>query len=953
MSMSFRLKYSREDLLRLRSRGLPLLRSIRRELWYSKLLLKKPQDVSLGASRRIPVIIRPSASSSRRVDSLRPSFRSSSLVRVKLQQIPRSGRGTMPSILFANVRSLFNKTDEVALLLRQHHVPLAFFVETWLHEDVPDEAVAVEGYSVVRRDRGVRAGGGIICYFDSALHPIVINSQKVPAMGNCSTEFLSLFFPCLSLLTIACYHPFWNNPSEHDSAISCITDIMDYVAVNESCSRKLRIILLGDFNDLCKLADSITNITELSPVINFPTREARTIDQIFTNCQSDYLSPERLSPIGHSDHCTILWRSSTSTHKSSKLKVRKISKSRLVAFYAAIASTDWMRTVEGCMSLDDSFDQFQNFLLALVNHFFPFKTIRVRDSEPPWMRVSLKLLIDDRDRAFSKNQLHKFDRLRKEVINHLHHLKSEYLKKAIASGNVKSLWSAISHLSKRRSNYSCEQFPPDVFSDYFSSNFQTADSFENFDDSLNNLMSSTLCLSVSDVRMSMSQIKKVSSGPDGIPTWVFRNCCDDLAPVVTLLFNRSLKEGHVPSSLKRANVLPIPKCPHPCQVSDFRPISILPVLSKIFEKLVCRKWLIPSIHHKVNPNQFAYVPGSGKGTECALTAMYLHALKFLDTQSGVVRVAAIDLAKAFDSLPHGSIIDASIRFSLSRELVKWIRSYLSQRFQRVVAANSFSSWAPLTSGVPQGSVIGPILFCLVMDSLSTVCTNSKLFMYADDITIMHFFRHNSEDNLQMELDNVSSWCENLRLNVNLSKCFVMDIITRVSLTCHPLYFHDNMLKCVSSLKILGCLLSHDLKWNLFVDFLVKKASRRVYLILCLKRANCPAHVLYMSFCAFIRPILLYAYPAWCNLPEYLRKKLLAVERRVLRIIDCDLYSASLFTFGDHMCLKLYRKVIQQEDHPLRCFFSTACARDLRSSAVLRRPKTRTQRFLHSFIRFSS
>lgn len=256
LTMSSRYIYSRNDLLRLRSRGLPLLRSMRRDLWYAKLLLKRPHDVPTRVSYRIPVIVGRFRSSSS-VDVTRPRGSSSSLVRVKLQQIPRRGRRTLPSILLANVRSLFNKIDEIAYLLRQHCIQLAFFVETWLHSDIPDEAVAIEGYSIVRRDRALRDGGGIICYFSSTLlPPTIITSRDVPSIGICSSEFLPLFFPSLSLLTIACYHPFWNNPSEHSSAIDCISDIMDYVTINESCSCKLRITVLGDFNDLCQMSDS-------------------------------------------------------------------------------------------------------------------------------------------------------------------------------------------------------------------------------------------------------------------------------------------------------------------------------------------------------------------------------------------------------------------------------------------------------------------------------------------------------------------------------------------------------------------------------------------------------------------------------------------------------------------------------------------------------------------------
>lgn len=353
-------------------------------------------------------------------------------------------------------------------------------------------------------------------------------------------------------------------------------------------------------------------------------------------------------------------------------------------------------------------------------------------------------------------------------------------------------------------------------------------------------------------------------------------------------------------------------------------------------------------------NQFAYIPGPGKGTAVALTTLYLHVLRFLDNKSGAVRVAAVDLSKAFDTLTHNCIMDACIRFELPKAVVTWILSYLSDRRQRVCLNGNFSDPVTITRGVPQGSVIGPLLFSLVIDSLSPVCDNSCFLKYADDLTILHFVREAADDKLQMEIDNVRDWTKQHSLLINVSKCCVLDVITKRSLICNPVFLSETQVENVARLKILGCIISQDLKWNHFVDFLSKKASQRVYLILCLKRAGCPSHLLFRAYCAYIRPLLLYAYPAACNMTLYLKQKLERVEKRVMRLIEDD-NGVSLFSVADKICVKLLDKVLCEPKHPLRTFFDVnpthGHSRILRKSCCLRRPMTRTRRFKDSFIKF--
>jgi len=191
-----------------------------------------------------------------------------------------------------------------------------------------------------------------------------------------------------------------------------------------------------------------------------------------------------------------------------------------------------------------------------------------------------------------------------------------------------------------------------------------------------------------------------------------------------------------------------------------------------------KNWKINwKVKYKLKSLQFAYLPGAGSGTTSSLTLIYDRIVSFLD-KPGAVRVLSIDFTKAFDKLQHQFIIQSAVGFCLPLKCVTWLKSYLSDRLQRVRVGDRFSSWSPpITSGVPQGSVLGPILFCMVIDDFTVACKNSMCFKYADDITILHFLRDSQDDNLQLEWNNVMGWSDAHCLPINFSKSCVMNIIS--------------------------------------------------------------------------------------------------------------------------------------------------------------------------------
>ena len=377
---------------------------------------------------------------------------------------------------------------------------------------------------------------------------------------------------------------------------------------------------------------------------------------------------------------------------------------------------------------------------------------------------------------------------------------------------------------------------------------------------------------------------------------------------------------------------------------------MLPVLSKILEKIVVSHWILPHASPKLSSTQLAYVPGTGKGTTNALILINHMILSFLDKKSGAVRLLAADFSKAFDRLTFNSIVSALVKFGLPRQAVTLLCNFLCGRKQRVRFNGNVSDWSSITSGVPQGSVLGPILFSLVIDSYSPICNNSTCIKFADDVTILHFIRSQSDDFLQCEWTHLESWSESVGLSLNREKSCIMNYITKKSLNIASIQTNDGAsLSTVSSLRLLGVTVSSDFTWNLHVNNIVNKCYKRFFILRNLRRAGCPSSIVHKCYIAFIRSILLYSFPCFCNLPQYLLHKILRVERRAVKYFT-DYEFCNFEDATNRICNRLFDNIVKSYDHPLRVMFEERFPTS-RNTCVLRAPFAKTSRFLNSFIRY--
>ena len=422
----------------------------------------------------------------------------------------------------------------------------------------------------------------------------------------------------------------------------------------------------------------------------------------------------------------------------------------------------------------------------------------------------------------------------------------------------------------------------------------------------------------------------------------------------------SYREGRLPSSWKEADVVPVPK-QRPVQDINkhLRPISLTPILSKIAEEYVVDTYVKPAVLSKIDPQQFGTVPKSS--TTHALISMIHSWAKSTDGNGSTTRVVLFDFRKAFDLIDHHVLARKLSTYDIPRSILCWIIDFLMDRKQRVkLSRDCFSEWEAVPAGVPQGTKLGPWLFLIMINDLSVADTT--LWKYVDDTTLAESVSKNEISSMQSRVDELVRQSEADGFQLNESKCKELRIsFSRSESTVHHITINDKQIEVVSSAKLLGVVVSDNLKWNAHVDSICKKAATRLYFLKQLKRAKVPPKDMLLFYTTCIRPVLEYACPVFHNsLPQYQSNEMERLQKRALRIIQPDLSYAealvalhitSLYERRQALSKALFDQIVRDQSHKLHELLpprngSTYCTR---SQGYFKLPICKTNRFKNTFI----
>ena len=405
-------------------------------------------------------------------------------------------------------------------------------------------------------------------------------------------------------------------------------------------------------------------------------------------------------------------------------------------------------------------------------------------------------------------------------------------------------------------------------------------------------MSGATHKSISNITVSTPGVEKLleglntgkASGPDAIPNSVLKLGAPQLAPILSAIFKQSLETGTLPKDWLKANVSPIYKKGGRHLPVNYRPVSLTSVSCKLLEHLVCKHVRAHLEQNNIlTPLQHGF--RRGHSCESQLLTTIQDILKGVDNNTQV-DIVILDFSKAFDVVPHRRLMSKMRHYGVNGQIHNWIRAFLSGRTQSVIVGGESSGYVPVTSGVPQGTVLGPLLFlCYINDLPASV--RSQIRLFADDCLLYRQIKSLKDHAiLQEDLNFLEEWAVRWQMKFNFKKCYVMKI-HRARLCKGGSYtFCDSILEQVKHSPYLGVMLSEDASWGEHVDRTVKKANSTLGFL----RRNlrhCPVKLKELAYNSLVRSALEYACVVWDPHTQKGIRQLEAVQRRAARFVQGD------------------------------------------------------------------
>ena len=776
-------------------------------------------------------------------------------------------------ILHMNCRSIVNKEEDLIHICNETQADIVCLTETWMDDSVPVKSHIPPGYRVIRKDRsdvykqkyGKSNGGGVAIYYKENL--------KIETKHNLSDKCEEILWVHIKskpdILLGVIYRAEYTDiliENENDESTTFEENIKKVSSLSKD------ILLIGDLNcDITanvpdKQTETLTEICQtygLEQLISKPTRfnpstkKHTTIDHVWTdnkNCVK-----ETGTFVGLSDHFGIYSKIKTNPSVEGNISQikRDFKKYKAEDFVADLDKNLKATNLEELIS-NSKLNEATNLLIKTIsdsaNKHAPFRERRKRmRKQIPWFTEELVGMISEKKTLLKdyyyygyQTFYHKAQRL-KNKINHLKRKlqKSYYTTKISESeGDSKKLWGVLKdvtkttkskdavepeNMTKEKANF-CNHFFATIGVKIqetlqikeHTNNFKHLKGFK-FHEETEESISKLIDRIRSDV----------ATGTDDLNITFIKDSKYVITPYLTKLVNLSYKLTQFPEAMKRTRIKALHKKESTEEISNYRPISILPVLSKVFERSGTNQ-MVKFLEENmlINTNQHAY--RKGHSTTTCLVEIINYIYKLLDKKK-IAGIASLDLSKAYDSISHTLLLHKLSKMGFSEDSLLWIKSYLHNRKQIIRFKNVTSDEETVMSGIPQGSILGPVLFICFTNDLPEAFPDGscKLVSYADDcqLTVEGETLQQVKKKLENVIVHAQKWYEENSMKNNIGKTEILIVNPRKQKHNITVQIRNDSKPVTiipsKTIKVLGIHLDQRLNWSRQITEVRKKATNAV------------------------------------------------------------------------------------------------------------------------------
>ena len=738
------------------------------------------------------------------------------------------------NFIHINPGSLKPHLGELRLIVQNTAVHAIAVSETWFSEKTNNNLVAINDFSLFRHDRLNKRGGGVAIYLRNGIKARIIGKSN----ANAKVEFLFLEIDNRSG-TKLCFGVVYNPPANPLS--TPLKNILSSVA-----SEYANVIVVGDFNlNLLLQSKAILRFKDFlnsnalcyysqEPTNFVPHKIPSQIDLALFSSASTVKTLSQLSAGSYTTHDIIFgsyeinFNGSILKEKTYFRNIKRINPEELQVSASGL-SFDMIYEMS---DVNDQVNHVTALLRELLNAFAPLKLRKnVVNNYHKWVNEELLHLINVRNfyynaarterNAYNKNNLKQtFKKIRNKVNLLKRKLHSAWVQRELNPDlPSKKLWENLRKLGVTSSKPDlASNFSVQDFNNFFTSNFTppTANRYNFANESANQVdLFDFSTVSNEDTRQAISLIKTNACGHDELSAVFLKKLTPFLIPYLTHIINNCITACIFPKSWKVGVVKPIPKVSNPAGVDDFRPISILPCLSKILERIMH----LQIIEH-VNKNQLFYENQSGFRTGLSTnTAMLkvVHDISSAIEYKYVTILCLLDLKKAFELVDHETLLKKlETLFSFSRYSCALVKSYLNERMQLVKIGSESSALIKVTSGTPQGGILSALLFTLFINDLPAK-VNANVHLYADDSQIYYSTPIEQLDvcveKMNLALAEILNWAKINSVTINPTKSQAMLISNKAISNAPPVIFNNCVIKYVDRVKSLGLYLNSRLNFD--------------------------------------------------------------------------------------------------------------------------------------------